>query len=100
MDKWMEDIPAELLPEQYRPLAELLGVQKLLRLADRYGGAKMYIPKVDTLIKKALHQRIREEYNGYNIKQLMRKYNLAIRSIEEICKGELPPDQMRFELQR
>ena len=37
MDKWMEDIPAELLPEQYRPLAELIGIQKLLLLAEQYG---------------------------------------------------------------
>lgn len=94
MDKWMEDIPAELLPEQYRPLAELIGVQKLLLLAEQYGGDRLYIPKLETLVRRALYQKIREEYNGYNIKQLMHRYNLTSRYIEEICKGEPPLDQI------
>ena len=36
----LEDISSE-----YRPIAELVGTDGLIRLAERYGGYQLYIPK-------------------------------------------------------
>ncbi|MFR1618145.1 MAG: hypothetical protein ACLSUM_12595 [Dysosmobacter welbionis] len=44
MGKWTDSLTIEMLPEQYQPLAEILGVQPLLKLAEQYGGASLYIP--------------------------------------------------------
>ena len=48
--KWTDSLTIEMLPEQYQPLAEILGVQPLLKLAEQYGGASLYIPKVVALV--------------------------------------------------
>ena len=66
--KWTDSLTIEMLPEQYQPLAEILGVQPLLKLAEQYGGASLYIPKVEALVKALRDKRIQKEDNGPEIR--------------------------------
>ena len=84
--KWTDSLTIEMLPEQYQPLAEILGVQPLLTLAEQYGGASLYIPKVEALVKALRDKRIQKEYNGYNAKELAQKYELSVNWVLNICK--------------
>lgn len=93
MGKWTDELTVELLPEQYQPLAEILGVQQLLSLAELYGGANLYIPKVEALVKTMRDKRIKNEYNGYNAKELAQKYELSVNWVLSICKGNPLPEQ-------
>lgn len=96
MDKWTDGLTIEMIPEQYRPLAELIGVQPLLALAAQYGGAKLYIPKVDALVRIARDERIKKEYNGYNVRKLAQKYDLSENWILSICRDNPLAEQQSF----
>ena len=91
--KWTDSLTIEMLPEQYQPLAEILGVQPLLKLAEQYGGASLYIPKVEALVKALRDKRIQKEYNGYNAKVLAQKYELSVNWGLNICKDNPLPEQ-------
>ena len=94
MARWTDSLTAEMIPEQYRPLAEILGVQKLLVLAEEYGGANVYIPKPEALIRTARDKQIREKFNGYNAERLAQDYGLTVRWVQEICKDGPQPGQI------
>ena len=53
MEKWTDRLTIDMIPEQYRQLAEITGIQPLLTLAAQYGGSNLYISKVDALTRTA-----------------------------------------------
>ena len=59
MEKWTDRLTIDMIPEQYRQLAEITGIQPLLTLAAQYGGSNLYIPKVDALTRTARDRLIR-----------------------------------------
>ena len=70
MEKRTDRLTIDMIPEQYRQLAEITGIQPLLTLAAQYGGSNLYIPKVDALTRTARDRLIREKFTGYNAEQL------------------------------
>ena len=56
-------------------------VEKISRIA---GGTALYIPTIDRLNMSSRNQKIRSEFNGYNLKQLARKYRLTSVRITQI----------------
>ena len=64
MEKWTDRLTIDMIPEQYRQLAEITGIQPLLTLAAQYGGSNLYIPKVDALTRTARDRLIREKFTG------------------------------------
>ena len=74
MEKWTETITIDMLPEQYQPLADVIGVQQLLALAEKQGGSNMYIPKLEALVRTTRDRQIKEKFNGYNAEELARCY--------------------------
>ena len=75
----MDDISSE-----YREIAELISVEALLRLSERYGGYQLYIPKKDSLCRNARDEEIRAQFTGYNFETLASRYNLSPRHIRLI----------------
>ena len=65
----------------------------VLKLAEQYGGASLYIPKVEALVKALRDKRIQKEYNGYNAKELAQKYELSVNWVLNICKDNPLPEQ-------
>ena len=47
-------------------IAELIGVEAFYKLAKEFGGATLYIPKPESLIRPVRDAKIKEEFNGYN----------------------------------
>lgn len=87
MAKWTDALTVDTLPEQYQHLAQTIGVQNLLKLADQFGGEKYYIPKREALLRGARNRMIRKQYTGYNAKELAKCYNLTERWVIRICQG-------------
>ena len=52
--------------------------------AHRHGGLSIYIAKADSVIRSARDEKIRRDFNGYNFKFLVNKYNLSERTIRSI----------------
>ena len=54
------------------------------KLVQRYSGLSIYIAKADSVIRSARDEKIRRDFNGYNFKFLVNKYNLSERTIRSI----------------
>jgi len=86
-----------MIPDSYRKLAEIVGIQPLLSMAMQYGGFNVYIPKYETLIRTARDDLIRGKYNGYNTDALAREYDISPRWVQEICRDLPLAGQMGFD---
>ena len=78
----------EDISENYRPVVEIIGIEKFIELSDYAKGDELYFPKVENVIAPARNRRIKKEWDGYNSKELAEKYNLTLKQIGNIVKGE------------
>jgi len=78
---WIAEIAAEMtvdcLPESYQAVAEIIGIENALKLADHLGGLYFYYPQLDSLLRAKRDERIQKEFTGTNHRDLARKYNLT-----------------------
>lgn len=74
------------IPEQYRDIAGITGVDTYVKLADYVRGDELYFPKVESILTPARNRRICREYNGYNQKELSEKYGLTIQQVSRVLK--------------
>lgn len=60
------------------------------RLVDVYGGTgRVYIPQADTLLIPIRDRLIREEYNGYNVYELCKKWDLGESMVRTIIRDKI-----------
>ncbi len=78
-DMTLNDVSSE-----YRPIAELVGTDGLMRLAQQYGGYQLYIPKPESLRRNVRDEEIRAAFDGYNFNELANRYGLSPRHIRVI----------------
>ncbi len=86
MAKWIDQLTPDMLPEQHQTLIDIIGVEATLALCKGLGGESYYIPKLDGALRNARDKLIKEEYDGSNIKELARKYELTTVRIYTILK--------------
>ncbi|MPM11429.1 hypothetical protein SDC9_57773 [bioreactor metagenome] len=86
MDKPLEEeLTLELIPEgTYRSIAEAIGVSNFLIITEMIGGATIYLPKKESILKPVRDRRILEEYNGYNQIELAKKYGVSERWVRQL----------------
>lgn len=75
------------IPEEYRDLAEVLGVETFLRLVSLCGGQDLYIPKRESLERGPRDRAIRARFDGGNYRALAVQYRLSERQIRKIVNG-------------
>ena len=78
----------EDIAETYRPVVEIIGIEKFIELSDYAKGDELYFPKVENITAPARNRRIKREWNGYNMKELAERYNLTVKQIGNILKDE------------
>jgi Mor family transcriptional regulator len=94
MEKWINEITVDEVPDKYKPLVDVIGIDNVIRMSIIFGGTNMYFPKSDMLVKSIRDKRIRREFNGGNYKELARKYNLSesqVRNIINYSKANARP---------
>jgi len=79
----------EHLPGDLKDLAELVGVEAALLIAERYAGTYIKIPKCDGLRRDVRNKRIRADYDTgrYTLRSLALKYKLTDRQITNILSA-------------
>lgn len=66
-------------------LAETIGMEAFIKLVETYGGTgRLYIPQADMLLIPIRDKKIKEEYNGDNIYELCKKWELSESYIRKI----------------
>lgn len=96
-----DKITAEDLPEPYNKMADWLSMDQVLRLAVEFGGTNTYLPKLDMIYRAARDRIIKSEFNGYNVTQLAKKYDLTENRVRGILREGsvqlgINPDQMNL----
>ena len=100
MDKLEQELIADTtiedIAERYRPVVEIVGIEKYIEVSRYAMGDEVYFPKPETLLAPARNRRIRKEYDGFNTKELAQRYNLTLPQIHAILKDEQEPAQMNL----
>lgn len=98
MDKMTQELLNETtlddIPEKYRPIVEITGLEIFVALSDYARGDELYFPKVENVLAPARNRRIKKEWDGFNAKKLAEKYNLTIKQVVNILKDEPLAGQM------
>lgn len=87
-----QDIVIELMkqtdiadvPETYRPIANIIGINNLVKICQYCNGDELYFPMADTILRNARNRNIKISYTGSNTKELALKYNLTKKQIMNI----------------
>lgn len=86
MDNYQNDLSLEMIPDgMYRKIAEAIGVEHLIALAEIVGGTTFYMPKTESFLRPLRDAAIKEEFNGFNHAELALKYNVTDRWVRQIC---------------
>lgn len=84
-DSWKKELTPDMLGDTlYCAIAEEIGPDNLLKLSRLVGGDTFYVPIESGLLRLLRNKKIVEEYNGYNIKDLAKKYGLTPRMVHNI----------------
>lgn len=78
MDKEVNELAIEDLPEPYRGYAACIGIDNLFKLSELVGGKNVYIPISDSILLLANKKKIVQEYkSGISVKCLANKYSIS-----------------------
>ena len=80
----LRGVTREDIPEEYRDIAETVGLEAYLTLSVLCGGQNLYIPKREALERQARNREIRAHFNGGNYRALAAQYRLSERQIRKI----------------
>lgn len=94
--KLIQETTVEDIADTYSEVVRIIGVELFVELSDYAKGDKLYFPKAENVVAPARNRRIKKEYNGYNVKELAKEYNLTVQQISNILKGEPVYGQMNM----
>lgn len=87
--EYVNDLTLDDLHEKYRWIAELIGMDKLILFCETAGGTYHYIPQTRQLVKNLKYKAIIEEFDGFNIKQLVEKYKTSESTIRRLVGNQI-----------
>ena len=76
------------VPEKYKPIIDLIGLDNFIKLCMFANGDELYFPMYDSILRNTRKRLILQEYNGYNMSELSKKYNLSYSQIRTIIKSQ------------
>lgn len=86
--KVLANIDLEDLPEQYIPIAQLIGMDAVAIISEQFGGTTTYFPKLEKIIKAERDRLIITEFDGYNHKRLAQKYGITEQWVRKIISNK------------
>ena len=75
------------IPEEYRDIAEAIGLEAFIQLTLLCGGQNLYIPKRESLERGSRDRDIRARFDGGNYRALATQVRLSERQIRKIING-------------
>lgn len=83
----LKNVHVSDIPETYQPVISLIGLDNFLKLCQYAMGDELYFPMHKSVLCSTRNRLILQEYNGYNLGELSKKYNLTVKQIKNILKG-------------
>lgn len=75
------------IPEEYRDIAEAIGMEAFDNLTLLCGGQSLYIPKRESLERGARDREIKARFDGGNYRALAAQFRLSERQIRKIINS-------------
>lgn len=72
------------LNDDMSEIIDCVGEAKARKLFKGFLGERVYFASMKSALKAQLHHRIREEFKGYNIRELSKRYGYTERNIRRI----------------
>lgn len=88
-EQLLRELKMEDLEAQHREIAEVIGIENLVKLSRYFAGNPVYAPKIENLVKNKKYSLIRQEYDGTNIKKLSTKYDVCESTVYNILRDML-----------
>ena len=94
MEQLVSETTEADIPPKYREIVNIIGVDKFALMSEYAQGDPVYFPKLANITAPARNRHIKQEYNGWNKKELAKKYDLTVKQIECVLRDVPPPGQM------
>lgn len=95
MSDLVKELTIEMLPDnQWKQVAEAIGIENFCKMLEIVGGATLYIPQLNNTIRPVRDAHIKAEFNGWNYLELARKYSITDRLVRSICGPGNVEDQL------
>lgn len=75
--EWWKEIRPEDIPRHFREIVEVVGIEATVKLAQRYGGLAVYVPKPNALFEKRRNELIRRDARVHGYRETALKYGLT-----------------------
>lgn len=86
MSNWKEELTLEDLGEPYYTIGVELGIEAALKMEEIFHGKQIYFQSLKNAFLESNKEKIVNEYNGYNMKELAKKYDFTERFIRKLVK--------------
>lgn len=73
----LDQVEIDNLDEEQKALAELIGLDGFRNLVRAFNGTSIYVPKIESIEKIVRDERIKDEFDGGNYRELALKYGLT-----------------------
>lgn len=94
--EWRDNLELNDIDENYRDIAEEIGVENFIKIVKKFGGTSLYIPKLKTVYNDIIRRLVLKEYNGHNKKKLAVKYDVSERTIQTIISENYNQEQLKL----
>lgn len=84
----IEELTLDDLPDSQREIAEVIGIDNLLKLSDNFAGNSLYINQRKELEKEMVYRRILQEFDGGNVTKLTQRYGVSRATVYKIVKEQ------------
>jgi len=81
-----ECLKQEELTDDMKKVSDLIGFEAVMLLIKTYSGERIYLPKYQSVYRLARNREIIKNFDGRNIRQLSRKFQLTHTHIRNILK--------------
>ena len=82
----MEYIKLDDIPQELVGVANFMGIDKFIEFCNEYGGIAIYFPSKKTLFRNSRNREIIDRYNGKNIKDLAREFEISEVQVRNIIR--------------
>ncbi len=83
----MNYIKIEDIPNEFIGLANFMGLDRFIEFCNVYGGIAIYFPSKKTLLRNGRNREIINRYNGENIRDLARAFEISEVQVRNIIKN-------------
>ena len=81
----LESIGMEDIPESFRDIIEVVGMECFCKIVRSFGGMSLYIPREDSLLKPIRDRKIRDSKSS-DYRQLCREFRLSESHVRKILR--------------